>query len=81
MSTKQTVIEAALQLPEQDRLDIVQALHDSLEGPADPNAAEAWSAEIQRRLEAIDSGRAEMIPWEQARQQIVGGKSSDAAAG
>ena len=33
-------------------------------------AAEAWRAEIYRRLQQIDSGAVQPIPWEDARRRL-----------
>jgi putative addiction module component (TIGR02574 family) len=30
----------------------------------------AWKAEIQRRIEDIDSGRVKTIPWEEVRDRL-----------
>ena len=73
MPTKQTVIDQALRLSEDERLEVAEAVYESLAGPPDPDADQAWAVEIDRRLKAIDSGRAKMIPWPQARRQIAGG--------
>jgi putative addiction module component (TIGR02574 family) len=32
---------------------------------------EAWDAEISRRIEELDSGRAKTISWEEVRQRIA----------
>jgi putative addiction module component (TIGR02574 family) len=29
-----------------------------------------WAAELARRIEEVDSGKVEMISWEEARQRI-----------
>ena len=49
MSAKQNVIVEALQLNEAERLEVAEALYESLEGSPDPGAAAAWDAEIARR--------------------------------
>ena len=71
MSSKQNVIAEALRLSEAERLEVAEAVYESLEGPADPDAAQAWSAEIQRRAEEIDAGRVKVVPWSEARRQIA----------
>jgi putative addiction module component (TIGR02574 family) len=38
--------------------------------PFDKGVEAAWSEEIKRRIDEIDSGNAEPIPWEEARRQI-----------
>lgn len=72
MIAKNTIINEALKLSEGDRLDVAQRLIESLEGPPDPDADQAWSAEIQRRLKSIDEGSACLVPWPKARQTIAG---------
>jgi putative addiction module component (TIGR02574 family) len=71
MPTRNSIIAEALKLPEQERLEIAERLYESLDGPPDPDAEEAWAAEIERRLRSIDSGEAVLIPWEEARRRIT----------
>jgi putative addiction module component (TIGR02574 family) len=79
MSTKQSVLVQALHLSEAERLEVAEAIYESMEGPGDADAAEAWAAEIQKRLDDIDSGRVKLVPWEEARRQIMGGAGGDAS--
>ena len=79
MSSKQNVIAEALRLSEAERLEVAEAVYESLEGPADADAADAWSAEIQRRIADLDAGRVASIPWSEARRRIAG--DDDSAAG
>ena len=79
MSAKQNVIEQALRLSEAERLEVAEAVYESLEGPADPGAEQAWSAEIQRRVEDIDAGRVKLVPWTEARRQIAGDDDASAS--
>lgn len=51
----------ALNLPEGERAELAHDLLASLDGPSDPDAAEAWEAEILRRLDQIDNGTAKLI--------------------
>jgi putative addiction module component (TIGR02574 family) len=71
MSSKEHVIEAALKLSEDERLEIATLLYESLEGPPGSRTDEEWDQEIQRRLEAADSGQTKAIPWEEAWRQIM----------
>ena len=45
---------------------IFESLDDE---PADEGVEAAWSEEIKRRIEEIDSGKVEMIPYEEARRR------------
>jgi putative addiction module component (TIGR02574 family) len=80
MSAKDNVIHEALRLNESERLEVAEALYESLEGPADPDAAQAWDAEIERRLGRIDSGVAKLIPWSEARRRIAGDEADGGAS-
>ena len=51
----------ALNLPDTERAELARELVQSLDGPGDADAAKEWEAEILRRLDAVDSGRAQII--------------------
>jgi putative addiction module component (TIGR02574 family) len=68
----QELLQTALQLSESERADLASSLIESLDQPFDSDAREAWAAEIQRRLEELDSGVVKPIPWEEARKMIAG---------
>jgi len=51
----------ALNLPDAERAELACELVQSLDGPADADAAKEWEAEILRRLDAVDSGRTQII--------------------
>jgi len=36
----------------------------------DANAEEAWSDEIYRRLQEIDKGAAQLIPWQDVQRRL-----------
>jgi putative addiction module component (TIGR02574 family) len=72
MQRKQSIIDEAMKFPEIDRLEIAEALFESIAGPRDIDAQQAWSEEIERRLAEVDAGRATFVPWEQARRAISG---------
>ena len=73
-TTSQQFIQHALTLPDQDRAEIAVALIDSLDARHDPDAASAWDAEIAKRLGELDQGLVTSIPWQEARQRILGTK-------
>ncbi len=61
------ILERALQLSSKERGKIVEILIRSLDPPGEDISEEewekAWSAEIQRRLDAIDRGEIVMEDW------------------
>jgi putative addiction module component (TIGR02574 family) len=68
------VLEDALALPEDARIELVEALIESLERPADPPAdvEAAWTQEIARRLKHVETGAVKPIQWDEARKMIFG---------
>jgi putative addiction module component (TIGR02574 family) len=58
----------ALALPPQQRVELAQRLWDSVEGQLGED--EELFAEIDRRCAEIDSGKAELIPFDQAMREI-----------
>lgn len=69
MDSKQILLEA-LRLPETERAALAGELIDSLETEVDVDAEAAWSQEIHRRVEELNAGRAQTIPWAEARRRI-----------
>ncbi|MEQ1891739.1 MAG: addiction module protein [Planctomycetota bacterium] len=70
--SRETLIEEALQLPEEARAALAGILLESLEDPMYPGAEAAWAEEIDRRLARLDPGASKLIPWTLARRQILG---------
>ena len=60
------------ELPRQDRFKLARILLDvPEEGPESFEAVEAtWDREIARRLEELESGKAEAIPLEEVKKKI-----------
>ncbi len=69
-STLEKVRSGALRLSEAERAELAHSLVESLDGPADKDAASAWDAEIQRRLAEIDAGTAKLIDREELRRRM-----------
>ncbi|HTS37925.1 MAG TPA: addiction module protein [Candidatus Solibacter sp.] len=66
------ILKRALALPPEARAAIAGSLLESLdENPPDPAVEAAWSEEIARRIEELDSGKVKPIPWAEARRQIA----------
>jgi putative addiction module component (TIGR02574 family) len=45
---------------------------DSLDAEADEDVQAAWDTEVRKRIAELDSGKVKPIPWEKARQIILG---------
>ena len=74
--TVNELIDEAMKLPEGERLEVAERLFESLEGPPDPDAEQAWAVEIERRIKSIDSGKARFLSWEQSlRRRLLFGRN------
>lgn len=73
--TKQLLDEALL-LPPTEREVLAGQLFDSLEAD-DPDAEIAWQGEIARRIDELDRGDVQAIPWAEARRMIFGDADGD----
>lgn len=69
--TSQSILEAALALPEPERAELVARVADSIgEGEAESDIDAAWLAEAKRRLESVRSGRATLIATEEVELEL-----------
>mgnify|MGYP003656610506 CR=1 FL=1 len=72
----ESITSAAMTLPERERAKLARDLVASLDGPADMSVAEAWDAEVCRRINDIESGKTELLDADEAishaRAQIRG---------
>ena len=64
------VLADALRLDDDARAELAAELVASLDGPADPEAENAWDAEIERRISAIEAGTVPLEPWDEVRRRI-----------
>jgi putative addiction module component (TIGR02574 family) len=73
------ILKKALALPPEARASIAGSLLESLnDSPADEGIEAAWSEEIKRRIGEIDSGKVQMIPYEEVRRRLAA-RLSDAS--
>lgn len=66
----QAVLADALRLDLKARAALATELLGSLDGPADLDAEDAWSREIEHRVAAIEAGTIELEPWRDVRRRI-----------
>lgn len=65
--TAERILSEAMALDEDEREELAARLMGTLEPSTDPAYVAAWEAEIKKRIEELDSGEVQAIPWEQAR--------------
>ena len=70
------VIASALQLPLNDRIALVNAMLESVEGPSESisqaEVDESWKDEIAKRVQEIKSGKVNTISSSELWEQIGG---------
>lgn len=70
MSTNyEALLAGASQLPVNDRIQLIEALWDTLPEDALPPLSDDWLAEIERRTAEYEAGNEPAIPWEQVRRE------------
>lgn len=64
------ILGSALRQPEKERARIAEALIASLDATPDPEVEQVWQREVSRRLEELDSGAVQGLPWEEVRDRL-----------
>jgi putative addiction module component (TIGR02574 family) len=65
----QSIVTAALGLPERQRAEVVQELLASLSPDAENVLDDLWAAELDRRSAEWQSGEVEAVPWNELKLQ------------
>jgi putative addiction module component (TIGR02574 family) len=71
MPNFQTVFADASRLPGVDRIQLIEALWDTVPDASLPPLIDEWLAEIHRRSAEFDSGAVKSVPWEQVRADAL----------
>jgi putative addiction module component (TIGR02574 family) len=71
MPTYETLLADAARLPVADRIQLIDAIWDTLPADSLPPLTDDWVAEIQRRSADFDSGSAETVSWEQVKADAL----------
>jgi len=64
------VVEEALSLPADIRLNLVEKLITSLNLPIDEDIDRLWAEEAERRISQIESGEVKLVPGEDVFSKI-----------
>ena len=68
--TVDELVAQAEQLSAADRELLLDRLRQTLASPIDPEIEAAWAAEVERRLDAVDRGEMQSIPWDEAKKRL-----------
>ncbi len=64
------VVDKALELPADARIDLVDRILSSLNLPTRPDIDRMWAEEAERRVAEIDRGEVELVPGEEVFAKI-----------
>ena len=63
------IVKAAIELPENERIQVVEQLLVSLDSATDKDVDAAWAAEIERRSREIKEGTVRPVLWEEVKSR------------
>jgi putative addiction module component (TIGR02574 family) len=70
-SSSRKLLQDALVLPEEERLEHASEIIASVDGPGDADWDAAWLAELDRRAEAARAGGETASEWTDVRARIL----------
>ncbi len=72
IAKRNELIDAAMELPHEDRAEIAQRLIDSLppDWEGSPSISEEWISEVERRVQEIRNGSEKTIPHDEVVREI-----------
>ena len=71
MAKYESLLANAAQLPVADRIQLIEALWDTVPENSLPPLSDEWLAEIERRSTEYDSGSVVTVPWEEIRADAL----------
>ncbi|MEE8343199.1 MAG: addiction module protein [Gammaproteobacteria bacterium] len=60
-----------MELEDEERASLVGLLLESLDTEVEDGVEAAWLVEAERRMAALDSGDAKLVPWEDVRNRLL----------
>jgi putative addiction module component (TIGR02574 family) len=75
-SDAERVLTAALDLPDDERMELVEALIVSFQTPDQPPFDETWREVIERRSSELETGSVTGMPWAEVKRrarEVTGG--------
>ena len=67
-----TILENALNMPQEQRAFIAGRLIDSLDDKTDADVEAAWQDEIQKRIAGAEKGEASFMSWDVVKKRLRG---------
>lgn len=70
-SSASELFKQAMELEDEERASLVGLLLESLDTEVEEGVEAAWLVEAERRMAALDSGDAKLVPWEDIRNRLL----------
>ena len=77
MALKTEQLAALLELPEEERVEVANALFDSVDDDEEPAWETAWADELRVRLEGLRSGARKPVPASEVFARVRAKLASD----
>lgn len=71
MLNYETLLADASQLPVADRIQLIEALWETVPQESLPPLSDEWMAEILNRTREFDSGTVATVSWEEVRREAL----------
>jgi putative addiction module component (TIGR02574 family) len=68
------LLAQAAALPDEERAELVHELARTLPEAYDGNEQDVDYDELDRRMQSVKDGTAELVPWEEARKELLSPK-------
>ncbi|MHB1701872.1 MAG: addiction module protein [Acidobacteriaceae bacterium] len=65
------VLKQALALTLEERAWLLASVEDSLAEPMSRDIEDSWAAEVDRRVEEAEQGKASFVPWEEVQSRLL----------
>ena len=65
------LLKEALQLPDFERVQLIEELLTTLEMEKDENVDEAWAQEVEKRASELSQGTVVPIAWDEVRKKAL----------
>lgn len=71
-TSAEELYKKALGLKEGERAALAARLIESLDTEIEEGVEAAWLAEVEHRMEELNSGMVQSIPWDEVRARLLG---------
>ncbi len=68
----ETILEKAMNMPQQQRAFIAEQLIESLEAKTDTDVEKEWQQEIQKRMTDVNREGIVFLTWDDAKKRLRG---------